>query len=53
MSGDGVPADTVLKSAVPWGLTMSAPWPGATGTVTLSFRHDLANYCVHFAMPVP
>jgi hypothetical protein len=53
VTGTGVPADTVLKSALPWGLTMSAPWPGATGTASLSFRHDLANYCVHFAMAVP
>jgi hypothetical protein len=53
VTGTGVPADTVLKSALPWGLTMSAPWPGATGTASLSFRHDLANYCVHFAMAIP
>lgn len=33
-------------------LTLSEPWTGASGTVELSFHHDLYNYCVHFALDV-
>ncbi len=51
VAGPGVPADTMVVSHVSDdALTLSAPWPGATGKVMLSFRHDHRNYCVHFAM---
>jgi hypothetical protein len=51
VTGPGVPADTVVASHDNDGqLTLSAPWPGASGPVMLSFRHDERNYCVHFSM---
>lgn len=31
---------------------LSTPWTGATGTASLTFKHDQHNYCVHFSMPV-
>jgi hypothetical protein len=34
-------------------MTLSAPWPGASGTAELTFHHDLHNYCVQFELPVP
>jgi hypothetical protein len=34
-------------------VTLSTPWTGATGKVSLAFHHDEHNYCVHFSLPVP
>jgi hypothetical protein len=34
-------------------LTLSTPWPGATGTGFLTFHHDQHNYCVQFELEVP
>jgi hypothetical protein len=54
VSGSGVPADTIAADVPDYDhVTLSAPWPGASGTAMLSFRHDHYNYAVHFAMPVP
>jgi hypothetical protein len=51
VTGPGVPADIVVLSHDNDGqVTLSAPWPGASGTAMLSFRHDERNYCVHFSM---
>jgi hypothetical protein len=33
-------------------LTLSAGWPGKSGPVSVSFRYDLYNYCVHFSLGV-
>ena len=52
VSQNGVPIAPVVSSRdSDEQLTLSAPWPGATGTVPLSFHYDLYNYCVHFSMP--
>jgi hypothetical protein len=51
VTGADVAADTVVVSHDSDDqLTLSSPWAGASGTVMLSFRHDMHNYCVHFAM---
>ena len=53
--------DVVAGSAIPRGtlvlsqdsddqLTLSAPWPGPSGKVSLSFNHEEWNFCVHFSM---
>ncbi len=54
VEGPGVPPDTIIAAAASAdALAMSVPWPGASGKVMLKFRHDLRNYCVHFAMNEP
>jgi hypothetical protein len=53
VTGAGLPADTIVRGTTQGGLTLSAPWSGPTGTASLSFHHDLHNYCVHFSMAVP
>ena len=53
VTGAGVAADTIVVSHDSNDqLTLSSPWAGASGTVMLSFQHDMHNYCVHFAMDV-
>jgi len=34
-------------------ITLSNPWPGATGSTELTFWHEQRNYCVDFQMSVP
>jgi hypothetical protein len=53
VKGPGLPADTVIRNFTTDGFVLSSPWPGATGTASLSCHHDLHNYAVHFSMPVP
>jgi hypothetical protein len=54
VSGSGVPAGTIASVVADNDhITLSAPWPGASGMAMLTFRHDHHNYAVHFAMPVP
>jgi hypothetical protein len=54
VTGTGVPADTIVTTHDSDDkLTLSAPWPNASGKVMLSYRHDERNYCVHFAMNEP
>jgi hypothetical protein len=51
VTGLGVPADTIVaRQNTSSSLTLSAPWSGATGPATLSFRHDERNWCVHFVL---
>jgi hypothetical protein len=53
VSGPGLPDGVVvLSQESDERVTLSEPWPGQTGTVELTFRHDHSNYCVHFSMPV-
>ena len=33
-------------------MTLSAPWEGASGTVTLDLRNDHRNYAVQFRLYV-
>ena len=33
-------------------IVLSEAWTGATGTVKLTFHHDMRNYAVHFELPV-
>ena len=54
VSGDGVPLDTiVLHQDSNTQVTLSTPWPGASGKVRLTYRHDERNFCVHFVMSEP
>jgi hypothetical protein len=53
VTGAGLPADTVATKMNFDQITLSAPWPGATGKAMLTFHHNHYNYAVHFAMPVP
>jgi hypothetical protein len=54
ITGTGVPADTIVASHDSDDqVTLSAPWPGPSGTVMLAFHHDEHNYCVHFSMDAP
>ncbi|HEX2571075.1 MAG TPA: dockerin [Polyangia bacterium] len=59
-----VPRDLVIAAGLPaplrivavnssTELTLSQPWPGPTGTVALTLRHDHYNYAVQFEMAVP
>jgi hypothetical protein len=51
VTGAGLVSDRVVTSRDNDGqITLSAPWPGPSGTAMLAFRHDERNYCVHFAM---
>ncbi len=51
VSGAGLPMDTIVVSHDSDDqLTLSAPWPGASGTASLSYHHDERNFCVHFSM---
>lgn len=53
VTGPALPAGTIVASHDSNDqLTLSAPWPGASGNASLAFRHDAYNYCVHFAMDV-
>ncbi len=54
VTGAGVPAGMII-SAKPSGdaITLSAPWPGASGVATIKVHHDLHNYAVHFYLAVP
>ena len=53
VSGSGVPEGLVVRSQDSDAqLTLNKVWPGTSGTVDLTFRHNHANYSVHFAMPV-
>jgi hypothetical protein len=53
VSGGDLPDGTLVSSILWDGITLSEPWPGATGKAMLTFRHNHNNYCVHFALPVP
>ncbi len=53
VTGSGLPHDTVAILLNFDDMTLSNPWTGESGKATLTFNHDLHNYCVHFAMPVP
>jgi hypothetical protein len=53
VTGTGVPNDTVVVDESPTEIDLSVPWPGASGTVMMTFRHTQYNYAVHFAMAVP
>lgn len=54
VTGVGVPAGTVIGTKTSDNaVALSKPWPNASGTVNLSVHHDLYNYAVHFALPVP
>jgi hypothetical protein len=52
VTGDGVAAGTIVSHAGSY-LNIKPAWSGASGTASLTFRHNHYNYCVHFAMPVP
>jgi hypothetical protein len=52
VSGPGVPEGMVVLTAGTY-LTISEPWPGESGVVSMTFHHNHYNYCVHFATPVP
>ena len=53
VTGPGLAAGVIVETLGSGdGLTLSAPWSGATGKASVSFHHDLHNYCIHFAMPV-
>jgi hypothetical protein len=54
VTGTGVPAGTIIaKKTFDNEITLSSPWPGATGKASMAFRHDHRNYAVQFSMPVP
>jgi len=53
VTGAGLPAGTVAAKMNFDQITLSAPWPGATGKAMLTFHHNHYNYAVHFAMAVP
>jgi hypothetical protein len=53
VTGGDLPDDAIVASAGGNLMVLSTPWPGATGTAELTFRHDQHNYCVHFSMPIP
>jgi hypothetical protein len=53
VTGGGVAADTIVSIVGGDQMNLSSPWTGATGTASLTFRHDQHNYGVHFAMAVP
>jgi hypothetical protein len=54
VQGCDVPDNMVVKSKDSGQqLTLSTPWPGATGTGFLTFHHDQHNYCVQFELEVP
>jgi len=53
VSGGGLPAETVVRQVGTGTLKLSAPWPGASGTATLTMHHNHHNYCVHFSESVP
>lgn len=51
VSGTRVPANTIVVSQDSDSqVSLSAPWPGATGSISLSMHHDEHNYCVPFSM---
>jgi hypothetical protein len=51
VSGAGLPTDAIVVSHDSDDqLTLSTPWPGASGTASLSYHHDERNFCVHFSM---
>jgi hypothetical protein len=51
LTGSGVPAATAIAERVSNDqLTLAAPWSNASGTITVHYHHNQANYCVHFAM---
>ncbi len=53
VSGAGLPEGVVVLSQdSDEQVTLSAPWPGETGLVELTFQYDHSNYCVHFSLPV-
>jgi hypothetical protein len=53
VTGPGAPEDLVVLSQDSDNqLTLSKVWPGESGVVNLTFRHNQRNYAVHFAMPV-
>lgn len=53
VEGAEVPDGTIVESKDSGQrLTLSNPWPGATGTADLTFHHDLHNYCVQFEQVV-
>jgi len=53
VTGPGLAHDTVATKLEYENMVLSSPWPGDTGKATLTFNHDLHNYCVHFSIPVP
>lgn len=46
------PAISIVPEIIRVVRGLSTPWTGATGTASLTFKHDQHNYCVHFSMPV-
>jgi hypothetical protein len=51
LTGSGVPAGTAIAERVSNDqLTLAAPWPNASRSITVHYHHNQANYCVHFAM---
>jgi hypothetical protein len=51
VTGPGVPNDTIVqRHDSDDQLTLSTPWPAASGAATLSFHHDERNFCVHFSL---
>lgn len=55
VTGAGAPADwTIVRIAADAkSMTLSTPWPGESGEVTLKVHHDLHNYAVHSYIAVP
>jgi hypothetical protein len=54
VTGAGLPAPlriVAVNSSTE--LTLSQPWSGPSGTMSLTLRHDHYNYAVQFEMPVP
>lgn len=49
----GAPVNWTVLDAANGTLTMSAPWPGATGVTPVKIHHDLRNYAVHFSQATP
>lgn len=54
VTGDGVPANfTVVSIDSAKQMTMSAPWPGASGAASVKVHYDQHNYAVHASLVVP
>ncbi len=49
-SGAGLPKGAVVTQIAGDTMTLSAPWEGATGETSVTFRNDHRNYAVQFAL---
>ena len=55
VTGGALPGETVVLAvdSTYSDITLSNPWPGASGTAQLTFWHEQRNYCVDFQLNVP